>query len=96
MPPTFIQHIPIDSEWAEALVFLRLNVLNSWWPGFIDGDLNRGRIASINLDAPNAFYFEVELDGELGAHYTMHYDSVLLYGGQGAARILALASLRGV
>ena len=61
MPPTFVQHIPIDSEWAEALVGLRLNVPNSWWPGL------------------NAFYFEVELDNELGAHYAMLYDSVLLY-----------------
>jgi hypothetical protein len=86
MPPTFIQHIPIDSEWAEALVGLRLNVPNSWWPGFVDDGLNRGRIAAINLDALNAFYFEVELDNELGAHYVMHYDSVLLYADEGQPR----------
>ncbi len=30
MPPTFVQHISINSEWAEALVGLRLNVPNSW------------------------------------------------------------------
>jgi hypothetical protein len=83
MPPTFVQHIPINSEWAEALVGLRLNVPNSWWPGFVDDGLNRGRIAAINLDAPNAFYFEVELDNELGAHYAMRYDSVLLYADEG-------------
>ena len=29
------------------------------------------------------FYFEVELDDELGAHYTMRYDSVLLYADEG-------------
>jgi len=83
MPPTFVQHIPIDSEWAEALVGLRLNVPNSWWPGFVDDGLNRGRISAINLHAPNAFYFEVELDNELGAHYAMRYDSVLLYADEG-------------
>ena len=83
MPPTFVQHIPIDSEWAEALVGFRLNVPNSWWPGFVDDGLNRGRIAAINLDAPNAFYFEVELDNELGGHYAMRYDSVLLYADEG-------------
>jgi hypothetical protein len=83
MPPTFVQHIPINSEWAEALVGLRLNVPNSWWPGFVDDGLNRGRIAAINLDAPNAFYFEVELDKDLGAHYAMRYDSVLLYADEG-------------
>jgi len=82
MPPTFVQHIPIDSEWAEALVGLRLNVPNSWWP--VAGlRRRRSRIAAINLDAPNAFYFEVELDNELGAHYAMRYDSVLLYADEG-------------
>ena len=75
MPPTFVRHIPIDSEWTEALVGLRLNVPNSLWPGFFDGGLNRGRIAAINFDAPNAFYFEVQLDDELGSHYAMRYDS---------------------
>jgi len=79
MPPTFVQHTPIDSEWAEALVGLRLNVPNSWWPGFVDGGLNRGR----NLDALNAFHFKVKLDNELGAHYTMRYDSILLYADEG-------------
>ena len=83
MPPTFVQHIPINSEWAEALVGLRLNVPNSWWPGFVDDGLNRGRIAAINLDTPNAFYFEVELNNKLGAHYAMRYDSVLLYADEG-------------
>jgi hypothetical protein len=83
MPSTFVRHIPIDSEWAEALVGLRLNIPNSWWPGFVDGGLNRGRIAAINFDALNAYYFEVELDDELGAHYAMRYDSVLLYADEG-------------
>jgi hypothetical protein len=83
MPPTFVRRSPIDSEWAEALVGLRLNVPNSWWPGFVDGGLNRGRIAAVNLGAPNEFYFEVELDDELGAHYAMRYDSVLLYADEG-------------
>ena len=83
MPPTFVRHIPIDSEWAEALVGLRLNVPNSWWPGFVDGGLNRGRIAAVNLGALNEFYFEVKLDDELGAHYAMRNDSVLLYADEG-------------
>jgi hypothetical protein len=82
MPPTFVRRSPIDSEWAEALVGLRLNVPN-WWPGFVDGSLNRGRIAAVNLGAPNKFYFEVDLDDELGAHYAMRYDSVLLYVDEG-------------
>jgi hypothetical protein len=83
MPPTFVRRTPIDLEWAEALVGLRLNVPNSWWPGFVDGGLNRGQIAAVNLDAPNEYYFKVELDDELGAHYAMRYDSVLLYADKG-------------
>jgi hypothetical protein len=83
MPPTFIRHIPIDSEWVEALVGLRLNIPNSWWPGFVDGGLNRGQIAAINFDTLNTYYFEVELNNELGAPYAMRYDSVLLYADEG-------------
>jgi len=37
----------------------------------------------MNLDAPNAFYFEVELNNKLGAHYAMRYDSILLYADEG-------------
>jgi hypothetical protein len=50
MPCTIIPHVPIDSEWAEILVGLRLNIPNKWWPGFSDGGINRGKIAAINLD----------------------------------------------
>ena len=81
--PGAIGAMTFDAEWAETLVGLRLNVPNSWWPGFVDGGLNRGRIAAVNLGAPNKFYFEVELDDELGAHYAMRYDSVLLYADEG-------------
>jgi hypothetical protein len=32
---------------------------------------------------PNTFYFKVELDNKLGAHYAMRCDSVLLYVDEG-------------
>jgi hypothetical protein len=73
----------INSEWAEALVGLRLNIPNSWWPGIVDGGLNQGQIAAININALNAYYFKVELNDELRAHYAMRYDSVLLYADKG-------------
>ena len=79
MPRTIIPHVPIDSEWAETLVGLRLNIPDKWWPGFCNGGLNRGKIAAINLDPSSSYYFEVKLDDEPGAHYAMRYDSVLLY-----------------
>ena len=79
MARSIIQHIPIDAEWAETLVGLRLNIPNRWWPGYDDGGLNRGHIAAIDFNASNTFYFQVELDDEPGAHYAMRYDSVVLY-----------------
>jgi hypothetical protein len=79
MPRTIIPHFPIDSEWAETLIGLRLNIPNKWWPGFSDGGINRGKIAAINYDPSSSFYFEVELNNEPGAHYAMRYSSVLLY-----------------
>jgi hypothetical protein len=79
MPHTIIPHVPIDLEWAETLVGLRLNIPNKWWPGFRDGGINRGKIAAINLDLSSLHYFQVELKNEPGAQYAMRYDSVLLY-----------------
>ena len=79
MPCTIIQHIPINSEWVETLVGLRLNIPNKWWPGFRDGGLSQGKIAAITLDPSSSYYFQVKLDDEPGAHYAMRYDSVLLY-----------------
>jgi hypothetical protein len=66
-------------KWAETLVGLRLNIPNKWWPGFCDGGLNQGKIAAINLDPSSLYYFQVELNDEPGAHYTMRYDSIPLY-----------------
>jgi hypothetical protein len=65
MPPTFVRHIPINLEWAEALVGLHLNIPDSWWPGFVDGGINQCQIAAINFDTLNAYYFEVELNNKL-------------------------------
>ena len=79
MTCTIIQHIPIDSEWAETLVGLRLNISNNWWLDIKNGGLNRGHIAVINLNLSSWYYFEVELDNEPGAHYPMCYASALLY-----------------
>jgi hypothetical protein len=45
-------HIPINLEWVEWLVSLRLIILNSWWPAYHNDGLNLGRIAAINLDKP--------------------------------------------
>ena len=79
MPCTIIPHVPIDSEWAETLVGLHLNIPNKWLPRFSNGGINRGKIAAINLDLSSLYYFEVKLNDEPSAHYAMRYCSVLLY-----------------
>jgi len=79
MPRIIIPHVPINSEWAEMLIGLRLNIPNKWWPGFRDGGSNHGKISATNLNPSSSYFFEVELDNEPGAHYAMRYDSVLLY-----------------
>jgi hypothetical protein len=58
---------------------LRLNIPNKWWPGLCNGSLNQGKIAAITLDPLSSYYFQIELNNEPGVHYTMRYDSVLLY-----------------
>jgi hypothetical protein len=79
MPHTVIQHIPIGSEWVKTLAGLRLSILNNWWPDFDNDGLNRGHIAAINLNALSSYYFQVKLDNEPGAHYSMRYYSAVLY-----------------
>ena len=79
MPRIIIPHVPINSEWAEMLIGLRLNIPNKWWPGFRNGGSNRGKITTTNLNPSSSYFYEVELDDEPGAHYAMRYDSVLLY-----------------
>jgi hypothetical protein len=71
-------HIPIDLEWVELLVGLRLIIPTSWWPAYHDNGFNLGRIATINLDKPQAYYFQVQLDDNESL-YGMLYKSVLLY-----------------
>ncbi len=71
-------HIPINLEWAELLVGLRLIIPNSWWPAYHNDGLNLGRIAAINLDKPQAYCFQVQLDDDEYL-YRMPYESVLLY-----------------
>ena len=57
---------------------LLLIIPNSWWPAYHDNGLNLGHIAAINLDEPQAYYFQVQLD-EDEYLYGMLYKSVLLY-----------------
>jgi hypothetical protein len=76
--PLGINHISINPEWAKSLVGLWLLVLNSWWLDYHNDHLNPGHILLINFDKPQAYYFEVQLDGNDHC-YGMLYKSVLLY-----------------
>ena len=81
MPPVLSRplSVPINQEWAESLVRLRLDVRDDWWPGY-DGDgSNPAVIQHVDFGQTNKRYFQVELDDELGVYYPMRYDAVYLY-----------------
>ena len=73
------QTIPIDTEWAESLVGLRLLVPDSWWVNCSGEQMNKGVIAAVDFTKPRRTFFQFELDSELGAHYPMRYDSVFSF-----------------
>ena len=81
MPPLSSCPIPIDPEWAESLVSLRLNVPSHWWPDFDGDEDNLGTIAAVNFTQTNRRYFQLLLDGDKGedAYYSMQYDAVLAF-----------------
>ena len=79
MPNITSQPIPINTEWAESLVRLRVKVPDSWWVNYDGGELNIGVIAAVDFTQPRHTYFQLELDGELGAYYPMRYDSVFSF-----------------
>jgi hypothetical protein len=70
-------HIPINLEWVESQVGLRLIIPNSWWPAYHNDGLNLGHIATINLDKPRVYYFQVQLDDDEYLYGIL--ESVLLY-----------------
>ena len=73
------ENITIDTEWAESLVGLRMQVPGHWWPGFSGNELNPGTIRALDFNEASSRFFQLELDSELGAFYPMRYDAVLHY-----------------
>ena len=69
----------IDREWAGSLKGLRMNVPDNWWDGFTGHNLNGGVIARVDFGIDGNKYFQLELDGERGAYYPMHYNAVVRY-----------------
>ena len=89
MAPIFPRPLPIDTEWAQSLVGLKMSVPTSWWQGCDGDDLNQGTIAAVDFTQSNQRYFQLLLgddkddaneDGDLrGLYYPMRYDAVFLY-----------------
>ena len=50
---------PIDPEWGENLVGLRMAVPFSWWPGFSQDDICLSKIAKFNPSASLPFVLEI-------------------------------------
>ena len=73
------QPIPIDTEWAESLVGLRVKVPDCWWVNCDGKKLYAGVIAAVDFTQPRQTFFQLELDSELGAYYPMRYDSVFSF-----------------
>ena len=69
----------INREWAGSLKGLRMNVPDNWWDGFTGHNLNGGVIARVDFGIDGNKYFQLELDGERGAYYPMHYNAVVCY-----------------
>ena len=81
MPPLSSRTIPIDPEWAEYLVGLRLNVPSHWWPDFDGDEENLGTILAVTFMQTNQRCFQLLLDSDEGkkAYYSMRYDAILAF-----------------
>ena len=73
--------IPIDQEWAESLIGLRVKVPEGWWDGASGSALFMGTIRSVDFNDTAERYFQFECDGDAvpGRLYPMRYDAVLHY-----------------
>ena len=56
--------VPMDTYWSQSLTGLRLQVPNSWWPGYNDGELNSGEIVALDFAKPHEAYFQLLLDDD--------------------------------
>ena len=68
---------PIDEDWADSLVGLRMSVAEHWWDGCSGTVKYPGKISGFDPSAKRECYFCLELDDEFGAHYPMRYNAVL-------------------
>ena len=68
MPPTLY---PIDPEWGEGLVGLRIAVPLSWWHGYSSTDICLDKIAKFDPTESPPFLLGVK--GGSGNFYAMRY-----------------------
>ena len=59
--PVNAPYVPIDTYWPQFLTVLRLQVPNSWCPGYSDGELNYGEIVALDFAKPHEAYFQLLL-----------------------------------
>jgi len=52
MPTITPQPIPINTEWAESLVGLRVKVPDSWWVNYDGEELSPGVIVGVDFTQP--------------------------------------------
>ena len=59
--PVHAPDVTIDTYWAQSLTGLRIQVPDSWWPGYSDGEINSGEIVALDFAKPHEAYFQLLL-----------------------------------
>ena len=62
--PVHAPYVPIDTYWSQSLTVLSLQVPNSWWPVYSDGELISGEILALGFANPHEAYFQLLLDDD--------------------------------
>ena len=79
MSSTTSKYIPIETEWAETLISLRLKVPESWWYGNDRDKLYSDTVSALEFLTSRQYVFQFELNTEYGAFYPIRYDAVFTF-----------------
>ena len=69
----------VDTEWAESLVGLQLDIPNNWWRGFTGKKIHQGEIVElVKSNKSKECLFSVTVKGD-DDNYNMRYDAIFEY-----------------
>ena len=58
--------LPIDQEWAQSLIGIRLQVPHSWWLGYNGSELYAGAVQELNFSDERGRYYYLSMIMVLG------------------------------